>query len=198
MFTFVSESVLAKHKSADILQIKQLYAYVKTKYRFFTFNTPLHICSNYNDSKRSNPDNEYSILMAKEQHQNQRYIEKTVERAIFNVARSMIESFINDLPIEILEIIFSLLPSVVDQTNLCLVCQHWRLIVLGLRHFHRKQSQLAWTPSGYEKSRRQSYTFDRYVYIRLPVAGSLNDWGKYVILNIKNLIRFKQFPKVHV
>ena len=98
----------------------------------------------------------------------------------------MIKSYINDLPIEILEIIFSLLPSVVDQTNLCLVCQHWRLIVLGLRHFQRKQSQLAWTPSGYEKSRRQSYTFDRYVYIRLPVAGSLNDWGKYSISNAKN------------
>ena len=71
---------------------------------------------------------------------------------------------INDLPNEILEIIFSRLPSVVDQINLCLVCHNWRNIILGLRNFRRRQ---------------QEYTFDRHIYIRLPVAGSLNDWGKY-------------------
>ena len=112
---------------------------------------------------------------------------KTLQSATFNVTKSMLESCINDLPIEILEIIFSLVPSVVDQINLCLVCHHWRLIVLELRHFRRKQSAVTWKKFSHEKSRRQSYTFDRYVYIRLPVAGSLNDWGKYLILNLKKL-----------
>ena len=84
---------------------------------------------------------------------------------------------INDLPNEILEIIFLRLPSVVDQINLCLVCHHWRNIILGLRNIHRGQPE---------------YTFDRHIYIRLPVAGSLNDWGKYskaiILLEIKLLL----------
>ena len=46
---------------------------------------------------------------------------------------------IQELPIEIIEIIFSMLPSVVDQINISLVCQDWRQIVLNLRHHSSKR-----------------------------------------------------------
>ena len=92
---------------------------------------------------------------------------------------------INDLPNEILETIFSMLPSVVDQINLCLVCQNWRHIILSLRHFHRKHLVRNRKASKKKNGKLPFYTFDRHVYIRLPVAGSLNDWGihsKYSIM----------------
>ena len=86
---------------------------------------------------------------------------------------------INDLPNEILETIFSQLPSVVDQINLCLVCQSWRQLILGLRHFHRKHLVRKRKAQNKTTGTSPTYTFDRNVYIRLPVAGSLNDWGNY-------------------
>ena len=91
---------------------------------------------------------------------------------------------INDLPNEILEIIFSSLPSVVDQINLCLVCHSWRHIILGLRHFHRRHSYKGREPFAKRSDNQECYTFNRHVYIRLPAAGSLNDWGKCSIVFI--------------
>ena len=84
---------------------------------------------------------------------------------------------INDIPNEVLEIIFSMMPSVVDQINLCLVCQQWRHIILGLRHFHRKHLVRKRKARNKTLGASQNFTFDRHVYMRLPVAGSLNDWG---------------------
>ena len=89
----------------------------------------------------------------------------------------MSDIHINDLPNEILETIFSMLPSVVDQINLCLVCQNWRHIILGLRHFHRKHLVRKRKARSKTQGASQNFTFDRHVYMRLPVAGSLNDWG---------------------
>ena len=86
---------------------------------------------------------------------------------------------IKDLPNEILEEIFSMLPSVVDQINLCLVCKHWRQIVLGLRHFHRKHLVRKRKGLNKRNGNSQNFTFDRHIFIRLPVAGSLNDWGNF-------------------
>ena len=90
----------------------------------------------------------------------------------------MASFYINDLPVEILETIFLALPSVVDQINLSLVCRHWHQIVLAMRHFHRKHLTRKKVRHETRVGKAQRYTFDRHVYIRLPVAGSLNDWGK--------------------
>ena len=95
---------------------------------------------------------------------------------------------INDLPMEILETIFSQLPSVVDQINLCLVCQAWRHIILGLRHFHRKHLVRKRKSQNKVNGTAQTYTFDRHVYLRLPVAGSLNDWGNYKSQFVYNFV----------
>ena len=92
---------------------------------------------------------------------------------------------IEDLPIEVLEIIFTMLPSVADQINLSTVCQLWRQIVLDLRHRHKRCAHKRVAKRCPAKrclktcSHSQAFTFDRHVYTRLPVAGSLNDWGKY-------------------
>ena len=64
------------------------------------------------------------------------------------------------------------------QINLSLVCRHWHQIVLALRHFHRKHLTRKKVRLESRTGKAQRYTFDRHVYIRLPVAGSLNDWGK--------------------
>ena len=85
-----------------------------------------------------------------------------------------------DLPIEVLEMIFAMLPSVVDQLNLSLVCHRWRDIILNLRHVYGNSHKRRLQINTQNKS-LQTYTFDRHVYIRLPVAGSLNDWGKNLI-----------------
>lgn len=87
---------------------------------------------------------------------------------------------IQDLPIEILEIIFSMLPSVVDQINLSLVCQNWQQIILNLRHFYRMHLSKRRLKCNKTNHNLQPYTFDRHIYTRLPVAGSLNDWGEYI------------------
>lgn len=67
------------------------------------------------------------------------------------------------LPAEILEIIFSYLPSVVDQVNICLVCKFWRQVLLELRSFTRITRRL------------QCSTAERKVYVRLPIAASLSE-----------------------
>ena len=87
---------------------------------------------------------------------------------------------IEDLPIEILEIIFSMLPSVVDQISLSVVCHNWRQIVLNLRHFYRNHLRKHRLKCNKTNTNLHTYTFDRHVYTRLPVAGSLNDWGEYL------------------
>ena len=69
----------------------------------------------------------------------------------------------DQLPVEILELIFGYLSSVVDQVNVCLVCRRWRLIVLELRSFVRVSHKRNWP------------TLDKHVYTRLPVAGSLQE-----------------------
>ena len=101
---------------------------------------------------------------------------------------------IHDIPNEVLEIIFSMIPSVVDQINLCLVCQQWRHIILGLRHFHRKHLVRKRKARNKTQGASQNFTFDRHVYIRLPVAGSLNDWGnsdkKMIATSIVKIIRY--------
>lgn len=86
---------------------------------------------------------------------------------------------IQDLPIEILEIIFANLPSVVDQINLSLVSQLWRQIVLKLRNYGRRyQAKRTSNKRGIDRDDGKSATFDRHIYIRLPIAGTLNDWGE--------------------
>ena len=80
---------------------------------------------------------------------------------------------IHSLPVEVLEKIFANLPSIVDQIALTQVCHFWREIVLGLRQFNRKRKT---NINGRQQPRKNPMsTVDRHVYVRLPVAGSLNE-----------------------
>ena len=67
---------------------------------------------------------------------------------------------ISDLPVEVLEHIFSFLSSPADQQVLCSVSWTWKEVVDRMRAY----------------SKAPSFSrFEQNVYVRLPVAGSLNE-----------------------
>ena len=80
---------------------------------------------------------------------------------------------ISDLPVEVLEHIFSFLSSPADQQILCSVTWTWKEVVDRMRAY----------------SKAPSFSrFEQKVYVRLPVAGSLNEGhgneGFAVILSV--------------
>ena len=67
-------------------------------------------------------------------------------------------STIEDLPCEVLEIVFAHLPLAIDQQQLTLVCKKWRWIVQNMRRI----------PS------LKGSKYEQRIYVRLPAAGTLN------------------------
>jgi hypothetical protein len=89
---------------------------------------------------------------------------------------------ISDLPVEVLEHIFSFLTTPSDQQKLCRVSWLWRDVVVRMRALTKSTSSTATTFS----------KFEQRVYVRLPVAGSLNEGhgneGFAIILSVDSEI----------
>ena len=93
---------------------------------------------------------------------------------------------IRDLPAEVLEHIFSFLTTPSDQQRLCGVSWLWRDVVIRMRALTKSTSTTTTTTA------RTFSKFEQRVYVRLPVAGSLNEGhgndGFAVILSVDSEI----------
>ncbi len=88
---------------------------------------------------------------------------------------------ISDLPVEVLEQIFSFLTTPSDQQRLCRVSWLWRDVVVRMRALTKSSL----TTTTFSK-------FEQRVYVRIPVAGSLNEChgneGFAIILSVQSEI----------